>query len=159
MLGRHEDRESGFTLVELVVVIVVLGVIAAFAVPRFFDQRTFAERGFYEELAAALKYSQKLAVATGCPVRVIVTATGYAARQQAIAGGTCNPADTAFPTPVRLADGGILAASAPGGTTLTPAVTFAFDALGRTTLGADQTIAAGRFSLTVRAESGFVQAP
>lgn len=152
-------RCRGFTLIELVVVIVVLGIVAAFAAPRFFGERVFAERGFYDELTAALKYAQKLAVASGCPVRVAITATGYQARQQAAASGTCNTADTTWPTAVQLADGQALSGVAPAGVTLTPAVTITFDALGRTNLGADQSVAVGSFALTVRADSGFVQAP
>jgi hypothetical protein len=40
-----------------------------------------------------------------------------------------------------------------------PAVTLTFDALGRTDLAGDQSISIGPFALTVKADSGFVQAP
>jgi len=146
-------------MIELVVVIVIVGILAAVAGPRFFDNRPFLERGYYEELAAALKYAQKLAVASGCSVRVSVTAGNYDARQQAAAGGSCNTADNTWPTGVRLADGQLLSGTSPTGVSAAPAVTFTFDPLGRTDLAADQVINVGSYSLTVRADSGFVQAP
>ncbi|MEO8465890.1 MAG: GspH/FimT family pseudopilin [Gammaproteobacteria bacterium] len=156
---RNGQEQTGFTLIELVVVLVILGVLAAFAAPRFVDSTAFLQRGYYEELAMALKYSQKLAVASGCPVRVAIAAGSYQARQQAVQSGSCDPADATWPTGVQLADGQLLAGASPGGVVTAPAVTMTFDALGRTDLGADQTISVGPFALTVVADSGFVQAP
>jgi MSHA pilin protein MshC len=149
----------GFTLTELVVVIVILGVLAVVAVPRFFDNRAFAARGYYEELAAALKFAQKVAVASGCAVRVSVDATGYTAGQQQAAAGRCDPADATFAIPVRLADGSSLAGTVPTGVAVAPTVTIVFDALGRTNLAGDQAITVDTFALTVNAGSGYVAAP
>jgi MSHA pilin protein MshC len=140
-------------------VIVILGVVAVVAVPRFFDNRTFAARGYYEELAAALKFAQKVAVASGCAVRVRVDGTGYSAGQQQAAAGRCDPADSTFAVPVRLADGSALVGTVPAGIAVAPAVTIVFDALGRTNLAADQSITVDTFALTVNAGSGYVAAP
>jgi MSHA pilin protein MshC len=150
-------RSAGLTMIELVVVIVILGIVATVAAPRIFDDRTFLERGYFEELAAALKYAQKLAVASGCPVRMIVDASGYSARQQAAQGGRCDP-NGAWTTDVQLSDGERFSGASPPGVAASPPVTMIFDALGRTDLGSDRNISVGSFQLIVRADSGFVQA-
>lgn len=71
-------KQRGFTIVELIMVIVILGIISAVALPRFFDRKTFDERFYFEETLSAIRYGQKLAVASGCSVRFKLDSNGYA---------------------------------------------------------------------------------
>jgi MSHA pilin protein MshC len=149
----------GHTLVELVTVIVILGILAAFAVPRFFDAQVFEERGFYEEVAAALRYGQKIAVGSGCPVRVSITAGGYDLKQQAASGNRCDPSDSSWAVTVLLPGGQAAAGSTPAGITLGPVTTYQLDGLGQTNLGSDLTVTVGALTMTVGSESGYVVTP
>lgn len=63
-------KASGFTLVELIIIMVIIGIIAVVAMPRFFQRSTFEARGFYDEAQAALRYAQKQAIAQRRPVAV-----------------------------------------------------------------------------------------
>lgn len=61
--GHNYVRQHGFTLVELIVVLIIIGILGAIGAVRYFDRRVFDAAGFAEQTRAALRFSQKLAVA------------------------------------------------------------------------------------------------
>lgn len=148
---------QGFSLVELVVVMSIAGVLAAYIAPRFWNQQAFSDRGYADELAAALRSTQKAAVITGCPAELNLSAGGYVAVQQAAAGNACNPADTTWNTPVLSADGSAIQDSAPANTSAGPVGSYKFDSQGRLGSSPGSTITVGTHTISIVAGTGLVQ--
>ncbi len=156
----HMPRCSrGFTLLELVIVIVIVGVMAFVAVPRLSGRSGFDSRGFYDKSAAVVRTAQKTAVAWRRNVFVCVSGTQ-------VTVGTPNTCATPLIGP----SGSNLTESAPSGVTLN-ATTFGFDGLGRpvnsagvlmtsaTTITFTSTIADDPArSITVASETGHITA-
>jgi len=147
----------GFTLVELVLVIVIAGVLAAVAGPRFFQTSVYSQRGYADELAAALRLAQKVAVATDCPVQLTLSASAYALAQQAAAGNTCNPQDTtSWNTPVIGLNAAAVADSAPNGVVASPTGSFVFSGSGALTKSPGTTLTIGSHAITIDPVTGLV---
>jgi MSHA pilin protein MshC len=153
----HPVDRRGFTLIELVVVITVAGILAAYIAPRFWNQQTFSDRGYVDELASALRSTQKAAVISGCPARLSLTSSSYVATQQAASGNACNPGDTTWPTPVLSADGSAIQNTAPANTTASPTGVFQFDTQGRLSSSPASTITVGTHTMTIVVGTGLVQ--
>lgn len=83
------DKCRGFSLVELITVTILLGILSVVALGRFGDQDRLLARGYFDEFAAAMQFAQKLAISSGCDVRVNATASGY----ELLQSSTCTAGD------------------------------------------------------------------
>jgi MSHA pilin protein MshC len=149
--------QYGFTIIELVMTIVIVGILAASLAPKWNGSSGFDERGFRDRIVASLRYAQKSAIA---------------ARRTVCASFSSSPARATFN--ISNANG---AGNCAGGTSLagpdtvplvvtaTGNVTFAalpadvvFDASGRPGSGVVISVSGlpAALAITVEAETGYV---
>lgn len=149
MKNRMCNNRRGFTFVELVVVIVLLGIMSAFALPKFFNVGDYQARGAYDEVTGALRYAQKLAVGSGCEVQVSIAGNSYELQQRATDCTTGSfTAISGHPIDRGTISGTSLSASH---------TTFIFDNMGRCSVAV--TVNVGGRNIRVARETGTVDAP
>ena len=56
----HNNRQAGFTLIELIIVIVILGVLAVSAAPKFLSFNTDAEQANFDSFVGAFRTGTKI---------------------------------------------------------------------------------------------------
>lgn len=140
--------QRGFTLVELIMVIVLLSIISAVALPRFFGRSDFDQHTFFYGTLNALRYAQTLAVATSCRTQFQSTTSSYQIfRDDACTSGTFTTA-VRHPTTGKLGFNG-----SQTGVSLT-ATTITFYPLGNASTNA--TITIGSKNIVVVADTGFI---
>lgn len=151
--GFSASPNKGFTLIELVMVITIVGIIAFMAVPRMFDRGIFESRGFADEVQATLRFAQKIAIAQRRFTCVAFTTTTIALTTDTTTA--CAPG-TPFPH-----DGEAnYVIVAPAGVTLAgPPAALRFDALGRPDGGRVITISGVADNIIVEAGTGYVHSP
>jgi MSHA pilin protein MshC len=146
----------GFTLIELVACLLIVAVLIALGGSRFFDTQPFDERGYADEIAAALRYSQGVAVATQCNVSFTVSLAAYSASQQPTGPGNTCTATATYNKAVIRADGRPLAGTPPSDANVASGGTIVFDSSGQVINGPPPTLMVGARTISVDRVSGFV---
>jgi MSHA pilin protein MshC len=151
----HGRWAGGFSLIELICCLVIVGILAAAAGPRMFDNSAFQAHGYAQEVADAVHEAQAVAVASNCAAEITINAANYSAKQRAVAGNTCAAAG-GWATPIERGDGTPLSGTAPNGITAAPTMQIVFNASGQVTNGTPAALQISSFTLTIDPVSGLV---
>ena len=134
---------AGFSLVELVSVLVIVGILAVVAVPRFAGIDLFESRGFFETALSATRYAHKLALGSGCSIRVSFSAASERVVVSRWTGGAdCGITTAPLVTVARPGSNTPLDFTAPAGVDVANDLVFYFDHVGRPHDSAGNLIAA-----------------
>ena len=140
-------NQDGFTFVELIVVILIVGILSVFIAPKFFADNDFKARGIADEIITAIRHAQRLSMTRGENHRIIITTSNYTVEKFI--------ASTNISTPVRHPDGGVtFSKNFPPNIVTTPA-TIEFDQLGRPIPNSLVSITLAPFTVTVEKETGY----
>ncbi len=117
--ARHAQR--GFTIVELVVVMLVLAVVTAIGMSRFADREPFAAQGLADQIVSGLRLAQATATARRDTVHVVLAADPPSM-------SVC--LDAACTQPLRTPGGDLQWLAETQGLRLSASAAFSFDAAG-----------------------------
>lgn len=128
----QKKNQRGFTLVELITVMVIVGIMAVSVLPRFFTVSDFEDRGSADQVKSMLRFAQKTAIAQHRNISVSISSATTPNCTTTLAGAslTCQVKSSA------------------------PTITIAFDALGRPDTPGN--ILVGGATITVEQETGYV---
>ena len=165
LTNTSQGGASGFTIVELVVTIGIVGLLAAIVVPRFMGSDAFASRGFYDQAITTVRMAQKIAIAeraSATPPKTLIFVVVDANNIRVCRDAGCA---TQVINPIT---GTPLGGAAPSGVSLSTATcgspataTFSFNGLGQPNIAITITLCstiAGdpARQIVVEAETGYV---
>jgi MSHA pilin protein MshC len=156
LMVEQKKNQHGFTLVELITVMVIVGIMAVAVLPRFFEKNTFDERGFHDQLISTLRFAQKTAIAQHRFVCVAFAANSITLTYDTTPPSSTHTTVTCPGTNLTSPTGETpYTVTAPSGVTISGGTSFSFDALGRASVA--QNITAPLPAITVEAATGYVR--
>jgi len=158
--------ETGFTIVELVFVLVLIGILAVSASSLFFNTSTYNQQVYFSQVLNSLRYAQKLAIATGCNIRVSNSPANAITVDMQLTGSSCTTGSTYVSITDPVSKISPYQKVAPTGVTIVPSNNwpFYFDANGQaheTSDGAivNLSVTVNGMPINIVGETGFVNDP
>lgn len=111
MTNSNPCRHAGFTLVELIVVMIIIGIMSVTVLPRMDGLSAFDSRGFRDQTVATLRFAQKTAIAQRRAVCVTIASTGITLRIASLATAASCGTGTVLNPPFAARSGSGLAGS------------------------------------------------
>jgi Tfp pilus assembly protein FimT len=145
-------------LVELVVVIILLGILSAVAIPRVMDTSVFEQVAFRDGLASTLRYAQKTAVSHRRLVCVEVATRSVRVRIAPVRGSTGCTQDLPGPDGKAVFSGGGAVEVSPAGVIyFQPNGDITTDGGGASFWNAPLTVTGGVSPIQIAGATGYVQ--
>ena len=145
--GLRQQKSAGFTLFESIVVIVLLGIMAIYAIPKF-EFSTITLDSQVRTVVSNIQRAQNLAISTGNRTHFcVLTSTTYRIQ---IDGSDCNtPTGTStYPVSVALEKGIMFSSTVPS--------YVSFDSLGQPAAGSSSSFTLGSRSIGITPVTGFL---
>ena len=154
---------AGFTLIELIMVMILVGILSVTIMPRFANKSAFEGRGFVDQSLTMVRYAQKVAIAQRTNVFVNINATTICLTYVADANcASTTQSEKVFAlSPMPLAsDQSWMKKNAPTGSAFVTPISFSFSALGKPSLASttviNMTVDSAAQTMTVERETGYV---
>ena len=153
-------RRSGFSIIEAVVVIALIGILGAVAAPRMISLTALSGTHAHRQTLADLRFAQRRATSSGCPVQVDFEATGYTLTQRT----GCRTGPYTLPLIDPVTNQAPFSVDLSGTVSLSSSLDpLVFDTLGRVTSVAgavtDASISVDGLPLVAIGETGLVRVP
>lgn len=150
-IGRTFSKAAGFSMVELVVVMLLMATLAALALPRLTQRSVLEERGARDQMRSLIEHARQTARVQNREVCVLLAAT-----EARVVYGTAGGCNAAAPVASPELNGPQLL-QMPQGVALAGPAALRFDARGRPVANVDQNISVGTFNLRVTRVTGHVR--